>query len=72
MNRSFFSKTKYYNDWGRFKKTGSHTRTKSTPNLPPPKGKRGGGGDKRLDFDPEVQLRLYIWELFVKSCCNRL
>ena len=44
MNRSTFWMIKYMNgsvfskvyEWGRFWNTGSHTRTKITPKLPPP------------------------------------
>ena len=36
MNRSFFEDQVY--DWGRFKKAGSHTRTKITPSYPLPRG----------------------------------
>ena len=46
MNRSTFCEIKYMNglglffkdwvyDWGLFQNTGSHTRTKITPELPP-------------------------------------
>ena len=34
MNRSFFFEDQVY-DWGRFQKTGPHTRTKITPMLSP-------------------------------------
>ena len=36
MNGSVFSKARYMNGWGRFWNTGSHTRTKIIPKLPPP------------------------------------